>query len=465
MVCFRMRNQTHFREFAPDQLMLLPPDLRDWLAEDDLVYFIMDVVAQLDLGAIYRDYDSHKGGQPGYHPQMMVGLLLYAYCVGMPSSRKIEKATYHSVPFRVLATDQHPDHDTIAAFRQRHLSALSGLFVQVLRLCQKAGLVKLGHVALDGTKFSANASKHKAMSYGRMEKKAAELETEIADLLAQAEARDAEEDARYGAGRGGDELPDELRFKHSRLAKIREAKRALEAETRREAEAAQPAYEAKKKAWDERENRRGGQPPTPPSSTPDAKKQRNFTDPDSRIMPVGRGASFVQAYNAQAAVDAEAQVIVASSVTRDTNDKKQIVAMVEKIKETTDGSTPERLSADSGYFSAANLTTLESETIDSFIPPEIRKTSPPPLALRGPIPHDATPAQRMTRKLRTKRGRATYKQRKAIVEPVFGQIKEARGLRRFSFRGFEKVRGEWDLICTTHNLLKLFRSNAQCAGA
>ena len=457
-----MRNHTHFREFNPDQLMLLPPDMKDWLAEDDLVYFIMDVVAQLDLSAIYRGYDARRGGQPGYHPQMMVGLLLYAYCVGMPSSRKIEKATHHSVPFRVLATDQHPDHDTIAEFRRRHLSALSALFVQVLRLCQKAGLVKLGHVALDGTKFGANASKHKAMSYGRMEKKAAELEAEIAELLARAEATDAEEDGRFGAGRRGDELPEELRFKQSRLAKIREAKRALEEEARQAAEAQQAEYEAKKKAWDERKNRRGGTPPTPPS--PEAKRQRNFTDPDSRIMPVGRGASFVQAYNCQAAVDAHAQVVVASSVTQETNDKKQIAPMLEKIKETTGGATPEKLSADSGYFSAANLTLLESETIDPYIPPEIRKTAPAPLSLRGPIPHSATPGQRMTRKLRTLKGRATYKRRKAIVEPVFGQIKEARGLRRFSFRGFEKVRAEWDLICTSHNLLKLFRSGVQCAG-
>ncbi len=459
-----MLNHTHFREYNPDQLMLLPPDLKDWLAEDDLVYFITDVVAQLDLSAIYRDYDARQGGQPGYHPQMMVGLLLYAYCVGTASSRKIEKATYHSVPFRVLAADQHPDHDTIAEFRRRHLSALSGLFVQVLRLCQKAGLVKLGHVALDGTKFAANASKRKAMSYGRMEKRAAELEAEVAELLARAQATDAEEDARYGAGRRGDELPSELRFKESRLAKIREAKRALEEEAREAAEAKKAEYEAKQKAWDERKNRRGGRPPTPPSPTPDPKKQRNFTDPDSRIMPVGRGASFVQAYNCQAAVDAHAQVVVASSVTQETNDKKQIAPMVEKIKETTGGATPEKLSADSGYFSAANLSVLEEETIDSYIPPEIKKNSPPPLNLRGPIPKSATPAQRMTRKLRTARGRATYKRRKAIVEPVFGQIKEARGLRRFSFRGFEKVRAEWDLICLTHNLLKLFRSGAQCAG-
>jgi len=289
-----MRNYTHFREFNPDQLMLLPPDMKDWLAEDDLVYFIMDVVAQLDLSAIYHDYDATRGGQPGYHPQMMVGLLLYACSVGMPSSRKIEKATYHSVPFRVPATDQHPDHDTIAEFRRRHLSALSGLFVQVLRLCQKAGLVRLGHVALDGTKFSANASKHKAMSHGRMEKKAAELEAEITDLLAKAGATDAEEDGRYGAGQRGDELPKDLRFRQSRLAKIREAKTALEDEARQAAEVDRAAYEVKKKAWDEVENRRGGRPRRlRPRPTPSPTRRSNATSPTPTLASCPWGAGRV----------------------------------------------------------------------------------------------------------------------------------------------------------------------------
>ena len=232
-----MKNQTRFKPYTPGQLLLLPPDMRDWLPEDDLAYFIMDVVGQFDLSDIYQSYDGSKGGQPPFDPEMMTSLLLYAYCAGVPSSRKIEKATYERVPFRILTADQHPDHDTIAEFRKRHLEALVGLFVQVLRICQKAGLVKLGHVSLDGTKVKANTSKHKAMSYGRMEKKAQELEEEVKRLLSEAQATDDGEDDKYGKGKRGDELPKELRFKQSRLAKIKEAKAALEQEAKTNAEA------------------------------------------------------------------------------------------------------------------------------------------------------------------------------------------------------------------------------------
>lgn len=448
--------KTNFRPYSPDQLLLLPPDLREWLDPSDLVYFIRDVVAELDLSPIREAYCSLKGGQPPYHPEMMVALLVYAYCVGMPSSRKIERATYHSVAFRVLTADQHPDHDTIAAFRKRHLETLAGLFVDVLRLCRKAGLVKLGHVALDGTKVQASASKHKAMSYGRMEKAEAELEERVAALLHEAEVVDGQEDGLHGKGKRGDELPEELRRSESRLAKIREAKRALEEEAKAKAHAAMPEYEEKKVKWKERNGR--GQEPQRPSEKPESKAQRNFTDPDSRIMPMGRVGGFVQAYNCQAAVDSHAQVVVASSVTQQPLDKQQIEPMLEKLDENLGPARPQMLSADAGYFSASNLATLEAASIDPFIPPAVRKTDPPALKLRGPIPQSATPAQCMARKLRTKPGRSTYAQRKAIVEPVFGQIKEARGLRRFSFRGLLPVRHEWDLICLTHNLLKLFRS-------
>jgi len=233
--CVLMKTSTRFRPYLPDQILLLPPDMREWLDKDDLAYFIMDVVKTLDLDAIYGDYDGEKGGQPPYDPRMMTGLLFYAYCTGMPSSRRIEQATYHSLPFRVLTADQHPDHDTIAAFRGRHLKSMSALFVEVLTLCRRMGLVKLGHVALDGTKVRANASKHKAMSYGRMEKAARELEEEVARLLAEAEEVDAEEDAKYGKGRRGDELPEELRHRESRLKKIRQAMKELEEEARAKA--------------------------------------------------------------------------------------------------------------------------------------------------------------------------------------------------------------------------------------
>lgn len=448
---------TNFRPYAPDQLLLLPPDLREWLGPNDLVYFIHDVVHELDLSAIYGAYSSQKGGQPPYHPEMMVALLVYAYCVGMPSSRKIEQATYHSVALRVLSADQHPDHDTISAFRKQHLEALAGLFIEVLRLCQKAGLVKLGHVALDGTKVRANASKHKAMSYGRMEKTEAELEAEVITLLAEAETVDAREDALYGKGKRGDELPEELRRRETRLAKIREAKRALEEEAQAKAQAAMPEYEEKKKAWQERNGR--GHEPQPPSEKPDPKAQRNFTDPDSRIMIEGATKAFAQAYNCQAAVDGEAQVIVASAVTQQTNDKQQLAPMVEEIKANTGGEKPAVMSADSGYFSETNITILENEGIDGYVATGRQKhgEKTPPVC-EADISPAANAKERMSQKLRTHKGRATYSQRKQIVEPVFGQIKEARGFRRFSFRGFANVAREWDLVCLTHNLLKLFRS-------
>jgi len=453
-----MKTPKRFREYNPDQLYLLPPDMKEWLPEDDLVYFVMDVVGALDLSPIYRTYDHSKGGQPAYNPTMMVSLLLYSYCIGVTSSRKIEQATHHRVPFRILAANQHPDHDTIAEFRKRHLKALSGLFVEVLRLCQKAGLVKLGHVSLDGTKVKANASKHKAMSYGRMENKATELREEIDRLLLEAEAQDAEEDALYGKGKRGDELPRELRFKESRLRKIKEAKRALEEEARAEAESRQPEYEEKKQAYDLKTGRRG-RPPKPPSDKPKAKKQRNFTDPDSRIMPTGGSKNFIQGYNCQAAVDEKAQVIVASDVTRETNDKKQVKPALAKLQENTGGKKPMKLSADSGYFSEDNCDTLQANGIDAYIAIGKQKHSDaPPPPPRGRIPKNATLKERMARKLRTIKGRCTYSKRKHIVEPVFGQIKEVRGFRRFSFRGFDNCKAEWDLVCLTHNLLKLFRS-------
>jgi len=290
-----------------------------------------------------------------------------------------------------------------------------------------------------------------------MEKQAGELQAEVDALLARAEARDAEEDGLYGKGRRGDEWPEELRFKQSRLARIQEAKRALEQEARAEAQAQQAEYEAKKKAWDERKKRRGGRPPKPPSPEPEAKRQRNFTDPDSRIMPVGRGKTFLQGYNCQAAVDEKAQVIVATDVTQQANDKRQLEPMVEKMRANTGGQLPSRLSADSGYFSEANVKMAEGHGIDPYIAPDNPRRGPPPLKPRGRIPKSATCTQRMARKLRTVKGRSTYSKRKHIAEAPFGQIKEARGLRRFSLRGLGQVSAEWDLICLGHNLLKLFR--------
>lgn len=447
-----MKTQTTFREYDPDQLLLLPPDMNEWLPDGHLVYFIRDIAAQLDLSALYKSYDGSKGGHPPYHPELMVALLLYAYCVGEPSSRKIERATYESVPFRVLAADQHPDHDTIAAFRHRHLEALAGLFVQVLRLCRKAGLVKLGHVALDGTKVRANASKHKAMSYQRMEKSVAELEAEVRGLLAAAAAVDTEEDARFGKGHRGEDLPEELRFKQSRLARIREAKEALEREAREQAEEKRRTVETK----DPDDPPRRGRPPKAPSKTPAPKAQRNFTDPDSRIMKDGATKSFEQSYNAQAAVDGGGfQIILAAGLTQAPNDKQQLQPLIEQAKGNMDGMMPKRVSADSGYYSQDNVTYLVTQHIDGYV--ATGRITHPEAAPRGRIPAAATVKERMARKLRTLRGKEIYGKRKGIVEPVFGQIKQVRGFRRFWLRGVERVRAEWELICLGHNLLKLFK--------
>jgi len=458
-----------FQPYEPGQSLLLPPNLNDWLPEGHPASFVRDVVAGLDLSAIYDAYaPGSKGGRPPCDPRMMTGLLLYAYCVGKPSSRKIETATYESVPFRVLAADQHPDHDTIADFRKRHLDALSGLFLQVLGICQRAGLVKLGHVSLDGTKVRANASKHKAMSYGRMKKKRAEIVAEVKELLARAEAVDTEEDAKYGKGKRGDELPEELRFRETRLAKIKEAMAELEAEAKAEADARRAEIAEKEEERREKEERTGkgtpGRKPEAPSNKPGDRKQRNFTDPDSRIMKDGATKSFEQCYNAEAAVDAGSQVIVAADVTQEANDKKQAEPMSEQVKANA-GEAPEKLSADSGFFSEANVKYLEGEGVDAYVATEKMKHGERPPPPRGPIPKDATTKQRMQRKLRTKKGRETYSKRKSSVEPVFGQIKDARGFRRFLLRGLEAVRAEWRLICLTHNLLKLFRSGGLARAA
>jgi transposase len=451
-----------FKPYDPDQLFLLPPALREWLPEGHLAQFISDVVDHaLDLTPLLAAYETGDGrGQPPYHPALMVKLLVYAYCTGTPSSRRIEKATYEEVPYRVLAANQHPDHDTLAAFRQQHLQALAGLFLQVLALCQRAGLVTLGHVALDGTKVLANASKHKAMSYARMGEAERKLEQEVAALLAQAQQVDAAEDTRYGKGRRGDELPAELARRASRLAKIREAKAALEAEAR--AQAAQAAAVAlatlaeRQRQAETTGRKPPGRPPQvpdPAQATPDPKAQRNFTDPESRIMKDGATKGFVQAYNAQAAVDGEAQIIVAAAVTQAANDKRQLVPMLTQVGATC-GEAPAAASADSGYFSEAAVTADALAGIDLYVPPDRQKHGAAP----EPMPDDGTVIGAMRAKLQTTAGHAVYALRKAIVEPVFGQIKAARGFRRFSFRGFRNVQAEWQVICLTHNLLKLFRA-------
>jgi transposase len=453
-----------FRSYTLNQRLLLPPDLREWLPEGHLALFVSDVVDALDLSAIFQSYEQGDGrGQPPYDPALMVKLLVYAYCTGKPSSRQIERATYEDVAYRVLAADQHPDHASIADFRKRHLAALANLFVQVLRLCQATGLVKLGHVALDGTKVKANASKHKAMSYGRMAAAEQKLEEEVQALLAQAAAVDRTEAARYGQGQRGDELPAELARRESRLHKIREAKAALEQEARAQAEAAAAAAQAKiaerlRSEAETGQKAKGRAPtvPDPAQARPTAKAQRNFTDPESRIMKDGATKAFEQAYNAQVAVDSQAQVIVAAAVTQEANDKQQLVPMLMAVQDNV-GQLPEKASADTGFFSEANLTAKALAGVDLYVPPERPSPTTPDAVAPAAASPEGSVREQMRHKLQTPEGQTVYKMRKAIVEPVFGQIKEGRGFRRFLFRGLAQVAAEWTLICLTHNLLKLFR--------
>jgi transposase len=422
-----------YRPYVPEQDLLLPPSLREWLPEDHLAFFVSDLIDQLDLSAITTVYEDEERGYPPYHPVMLTKVLVYAYCVGVFSSRKIQRRLAEDVAFRVLAAGNAPDFRTIADFRKTHLTALRGFFEQVLQLARELGAPRVGRVALDGSKIKANASKHKAMSYGRMREKQRELRKEVKDLLAQAEAADAAEDAEYGPDRRGDELPAELQRRESRLKRIREAKRALEARAKDEAAAAGKPDESVK---------------------PDSKAQYNFTDPESRIMKGPDG--FVQAYNVQVAVD-ELQLIVGQAVTQETNDKKQLMPMITTIEQQS-GDTPSQLLADAGYCSDVNLTAIADTDIDAYISTRKQKHGERPGPCpRGPLPKTATIVDRMSRKLHTKAGAAVYAARKGIVEPVIGQIKQARGFRQFLLRGFEKVQGEWSFVCTTHNILKLYR--------
>jgi transposase len=443
-----------FRPYDPEELWLLPPSPHDWLPEDHLAYFLSDLVDVLNLQPILMTYGGVTRGTVPYHPQLLVKVLLYAYAVGMPASRQIAQKLEEDVAFRVLAANQRPDFRTLSDFRKQHLSALADLFVQVLQLCQRAGLVKLGHIALDGTKVKANASKHKAMSYGRMVPEEARLQAEVERLLTQAEAADARDDAAYGPDRRGDELPAELARREQRLQRIRAAKAVLEQEAQADATLKQAAREDR-----ETDRPRRGRPPHPPRSGPHPKAQRNFTDPESRIMPASdTKGSVVQGYNCQAAVDARAQIIVAADVTDEANDKQQAQPMLTQVLAQT-GQVPRTVSMDAGYFSEANVTALTALGCLPLIPPDRQLHSQArPAAPRGRPPAGLSVADRMRRTVRTKRGRRLYARRKAIVEPVFGQIKQARGFRQFLLRGLRQVRGEWALICITHNMLKLWRA-------
>lgn len=480
-----------YRPWSPTQSFLLPPSPLEWLPEGHLAYFVLEVAQALDLGEIEGAIQEKDGrGERPYPPAMMVALLVYGYSVGTFSSRRIWRATYEDVAFRVIAGGEHPHFTTVNDFRLVHREALSKLFVQALRLCERAGLVKLGHVAIDGTKVQANASKHRAMSHRRMREEEKRLAAEVEALLAKADEADAREDALYGVGKAPEDLPAELQRRESRLERIREAKAALEEEAReaRVEELREQAAAEREKARDEsvdaserkraatraekaeakaREVDKGdGGPgsggagsdlphhrvPAKVDGAPEPGAQRNFTDPDSRIMV--KGGEYLQGYNAQAAVDAEHQVIVAAAVTNQPPDQEHLVPMLDQVIANC-GRTPVAASADSGYFSRENTEACAARGVDAYI-----ATGRDPA--KAPLPdQNLTPAQQvrvvMATKLSTPEGKAIYARRKAIVEPVFGQVKQARGFRRFSLRGLAKVRAEWSFVCATHNLLKLFR--------
>ncbi|MDI9260647.1 IS1182 family transposase [Alicyclobacillus sendaiensis] len=449
-----------FRGHNHDQLLLLPPDLNEWLPEDHLARFISDVVDQMDTSAITEPYERELRGYPPYHPVMLLKVLIYAYCTGVFSSRKIAAACEDVVAFRWLSANQCPDFRTISDFRKRHLHVFKELFLQVLRIAQSAGMVKMGHVALDGTKIRANASKHKAMSYGRMKQEEQRLRQEIAELVRDAERTDKREDKLYGNARG-DELPEELARRQSRLAKIQEAMAALEAEAKAKAEAEQVQTDG------DDDEKRGGDQGHPggkkhgsrgrksvKGAIPADKAQRNFTDPESCIMPSKDG--FVQAYNVQSVVDEAYQIIVATEVTNSPNDAGVLRTLVEMAKGNT-GRMPKKLSGDAGYYAQDDIEWLETMGVDPYIATGRQKHGEIPVCPRGRIPKSYTPKQRMARKLMTRRGRAIYAKRKVIVEPVYGHVKSCMGFVRFSLRGLIKVRGEWSLVAMCHNLLKIFR--------
>ncbi len=452
-----------FKAFEPNAVMLVPPSLDEWLPQGHLARFIGELVdSELDLTRFYASHAKAKG-QPPYDPRLMLRVLLYGYCVGVRSSRELEKACTDVVAFRWLAAQQAPDFRSIARFRERHLAALGNVFLQGLELCRAAGMVSLGHVALDGTKVRANASRHKAMSYARLTSRQKVLADEISDLMAEAKTVDANEDARFGPGKRGDELPAELANRQRRAVAMKAARESIEAEAAERARA-----EAEKKARDRGDDDQdvsGSGDAAAADAVPKPTSQRNFTDPDARIMKTADG-SYHYSYNGQAVVDSDHQVIVATKLGNTAVDVQQLVPMIEHTT-TTLGAMPRKWSADAGYSSAGNLEHtggLEAAGETSFFisTRRLKHGRPVPESPRGRIPKDATVTERMARRLKTKKGRTVYARRKAIVEPVFGQIHTRQG-KHVLLRGLEKASREWELMAGCHNLLKLFSYRGQTA--
>ena len=446
----------NFKPCERDQPYLLPPSLRDWLPEGHLAWFVLDAVEQMDLKALYGAYRTDGWGRASYEPRMMVTLLLYAYSVGERSGRRIERLCQQDVAFRVITASGMPDHTTVSRFRQEHEEVLERLFGEVLRLCQAAGLVKVGVVALDGTKVKANAALEANRTHDS-------IESEVKRMLAEAKAKDLEEDALYGKGNRGDELPEELRSRKSRLARLKECKERLEREAAGKAAAQEEKIQKRQAEEAETGRKKRGRKPRAADASPAEEAKANVTDPESRIMKTRQG--YVQGYNAQAVTTKE-QIIVAAEVTQEANDVKQLLPMLGKAQqELAQAGVAEPIGsalADAGYWSERNVMGADEEGPELWIATtkdwkqrKAMREAPPP---RGRLPGNLSQRDRMERKLLTKRGRALYRLRGQTVEPVFGQIKDARGCGRFLRRGLGAANSEWRLICATHNLLKLWRS-------
>ena len=430
----------NFRPYEPDQQLLLPPSLRDWLPPDHLVWFISETVDQLDLREIVESYRDGGQGNLPYHPAMMLKILIFAYATGVFSSRRIAGQIEENIAFRVLAAENMPDHRTICRFREQHLEAFERLFVQVVQIARDAGLVRMGTLAVDGSKIRANASKRKAMSYERMQQEEKRLRKEIRALTSRATKWDAAEDVKFGPDFRGDQLPEELQRREDRLAKIQAAKRRLEARKREEAKAKE----------DEKNNdppSRRGRPRTYPVGKPKPKDQENFTDPESRIMKDGSGA-FQQCYNAEVAVDENQRIIVAATVQQSASDVAALIPLVDQAKR-NGGERAKEVLADAGYASEANLKALERRKIKGYVALGREGKS-----AREPKP-EAQATRRMASKLRSKRGRAKYKRRKHLAEPPFGWMKRGLGFRQFSLRGLSKVTSEFNLVCLALNLRRM----------
>ena len=450
---------SNFRPIDRQTAYLFPPSVDDWLPEEHLARFVVDVVEQLDVSAMSKAY--RGSGSASYHPCLLIGLLVYGYATGVFSSRKLERATYDSVAFRFVAANQHPDHDTIAAFRRRFLKEIEALFVKILLLAREMGLLKLGTVALDGTKIHANASKHSALSYEHAGKIEAQLKAEVAELLAKAEAADQAE-LPYGMS-----IPEELARREERLKKIAEAKAKIEARAKERYERELALHQAKLAAREAKEKatgkKPGGKPPAPPAEGPSPSDQVNLTDEESRIMPVS-GGGFEQCYNAQAVVAEGSLLVVASGVTQAPNDKRELEPMLAKTRALPEAlGKAETMLADAGYFSAANVAACATAGIEPLIAPG-RDGHHPSLSERfagaPPAPENPTPVEAMAHRLKTPEGKALYAKRKCMPEPVFGVIKSALGFSQFLLRGLENVRGEWSLVTMAWNVKRMFALKA-----